>query len=1244
MGRKIQKRTPPLLASVLCLVFSSVVASAVRAQTSHDWENPAVFDINREPPHAFFIPFPDRESALGRRPEESAFYQSLNGMWEFSWVRRPADRPTDFHRDDFDTSGWDSITVPSAWEFEGFGYPVYLDESYPFPANPPFIPNDHNPVGSYRTTFTVPTSWEWREVFLHFGGVRSAMYVWVNGEFVGYSQGSRTPAEWRITDHLRPGENLLAVQIYRWSDGSYLEGQDFWRVSGIKRDVFLYATAPVHVADYWARGDLDDRYQMGQLRLDVTLRRRLLTGPSAFAVEAELLAPSSETVLRAGQQVVRIDSVVDLEFETDPIEVLKWTAETPHLYTLLITLKDRYGEVLEVVTGKVGFRRVEVENGQLMVNGVPVTLKGVNRHEHDPTTIHTLSEERMIEDIRLMKQFNINAVRTAHYPNVPRWYELTDQYGLYVVDEANIESHGMGFDADITLGNNPAWMDAHLDRTRRMVERDKNHASIIIWSLGNEAGDGVNFRATSAWIRERDPSRPILYEPAETEDHVDIIAPMYARDYMLEAYAREHSDRPLIMCEYAHAMGNSVGNLQDYWDIIDRYDHLQGGFIWDWVDQGVWKTDSEGRRFIAYGGDFNLPDTRHDGNFLLNGLVAADRSLHPHIWEVKKVYQNVELTAIDLTTGEFEITNEFAFTNLNEFDARWIVEADGREVARGSLPPIDIAPHGRKRMAIDLPPLSPESGVEYLLTVEFVTRTDRPLVPKEHVVAWEQFALPVRQSVATGDPTALPALAIVDSGQVTVVQGSRFTATFDRESGALGSLVYDGRDVIRSGPQPNFWRAPTDNDFGSDQQLRSQVWKTVGQDTVLDSTSVTRVSDAEVRATTYTTLPSVTASYTTTYTVYGNGTVLVDVEFTPRDEDLPEIPRIGIAMILPPSLRLAQWYGRGPHENYWDRSTGAAVGRHAMAVSDLYHPYPRPQENGHRTDTRWLALSDAAGHGLLIVGVSTFGFNAHYYTTNDFDEGEQKSNRHTVDLVPRDYITLHVDYRQMGVGGNNSWGAVTHQKYTLRPQPMRWSFVIRPFSKSDEPMDRLAIGDVYDTRVADAIDARDLSISDFSERNRYPHLALGAPVAVRDSSSSPYSAGGDQALTDGIRGSIDRRGGDWQGYGGVDFEAVVDLGELRTVSSVKVGFLQNTGAQIFLPGQVTIAVSENGSEFRTVANLTHDVPLDSDEARREYFEGQLDPALVRYVKVFAQNIGTTPEWNDRAGWPAWLYVDEILIR
>jgi beta-galactosidase len=875
---------------------------------------------------------------------------------------------------------------------------------------------------------------------------------------------------------------------------------------------------------------------------------------------------------------------------------------------------------------------------------VPITLKGVNRHEHDPETIHTVSEERMIQDIRLMKRFNINAVRTAHYPNLPRWYELTDQYGLYVVDEANIESHGMGFDVDVTLGNNPDWMDAHLDRTRRMVERDKNHPSIIIWSLGNEAGDGVNFRATSAWIKARDPSRPILYEPAEQGQHVDIVAPMYARDYMLEAYAREHTDRPLIMCEYAHAMGNSVGNLQDYWDIIDRYDHLQGGFIWDWVDQGVWKTGSDGRRFIAYGGDFNPPDTRHDGNFLLNGLVAADRSLHPHIWEVKKVYQNIQLRAMDLAAGELEATNKYAFTNVDAFEARWFIEANGREVARGTLPPLDIPPRARGRVVIDLPHVNPDPGVEYLLTVEFVTRSDQPLVPRGHVVAWEQFALPVRRSVAVNDASMLPALSIEHSEEATVIRGSRFATTFDRESGRLRSLVYDGREMMLSGPRPEFWRAPTDNDFGSDQQRRSRVWKTAGQMAVLDSTSVVRVSDTEVQAVAYETLPTVSASYVTTYTVYGSGGILIDIEFTTRDEDLPEIPRVGISMTLPPALRLAQWYGRGPHENYWDRKTGAAVGTYAMAVSDFYHAYPRPQENGHRTDARWLALSDAGGYGVLIVGVPFFGFNAHYYTTDDLDEGEEKSNRHTVDLVPRDYVTLNVDHRQMGVGGDNSWGAVTHQKYMLRPHPLRWSFLIRPFAKSDEPIERLALRDVYDLRVADAIDTRDLSLDDFSERNRNRHLAFGATVTVADSNSSPYSAGGDQALTDGIRGSIDRRGGDWQGYSGVDFEAVVDLGEPRSVSSVKVGFLQNTASQIFLPSLVEMAVSLDGQAFRTIASLTHEVPLDTSEAVRRYFEGTLDPTLVRYVRVFAQNIGTTPVSDERAGSPAWLYVDEILVR
>ena len=1058
----------------------------------HDWEDPAVFAINKEEPRSSFTSFATPDQALGLRPEESPFVHSLDGAWKFNWVRSPAERPRSFFQVEFNVDGWDDIQVPGSWEFQGHGYPIYWDETYPFPADPPFIPNDYNPVGSYRRSFTVPDAWEGREVFLHFAGAKSAIYVWVNGQEVGYSEGSRTPAEFRVTDFLQSGENVVAVEVYRWSDGSYLEGQDYWRVSGIQRSVYLHSPPRTHIRDFWAKAGLDDAYRDGHLELEVEVRSLRAVEPTPYLLEYQLLDPSGRPVLPEPRRMdvdLHAGGVVTISDRVEIPTPLRWTAETPDLYRVLITLRSDAGAVEEVVTTRIGFRRVEIAEGQLRVNGVPISIKGVNRHEHDPELGQTVTEERMMEDIRLMKQFNINAVRTCHYPDDPRWYELADEYGLYVVDEANIESHGMGFDPDETLGNDPAWAEAHLDRTRRMVERDKNHPSIIVWSLGNEAGDGVNFRATSEWIHTRDPSRPVMYEPAEEEPHVDIVAPMYARDYMLEAYAREHADRPLIMCEYAHAMGNSVGNLQDYWDIIDAHDVLQGGFIWDWVDQGMWMDSAEGERFIAYGGDYGPEGAPNDGNFLLNGLVASDRSIHPHIWEVKKVYQNVAIRPVELATGSVEVENRFSFTSLDDFGGRWSLTADGAELAGGDLA-LPALPAGEmSTLRVPLPPMSPEAGVEYLLRISVHTTRDRHLAPAGHEVAWEQFSLPIRLPARVAEIAFLPALNVAVGGDAVEVAGARFRLVVGRTTGEITSLVYDGSERLRSGPVPDFWRPPTDNDFGVDQQILSSIWRDAGAGRVLESLEVGRPDNGAVRLSARWSLPAGGSSFATDYTVYATGAIAVENRFLPGDEDLPEIPRLGMSMTLPHAYDRLEWFGRGPHESYWDRRTGAAVGRYSGSVAEQYHPYGRPQETGNKTDVRWLAVESEEGDGLLVVGLPTVDVSALPFTREALDPGDAKAQRHTTDVAPHGFTALELDYRQMGVGGDNSWGAVPHREYTLLPTEMSYRFLVRPYSEADgEPAD-LALSSLYTGGMAQAVDRRTLDLGDHGGINTVRHLA-----------------------------------------------------------------------------------------------------------------------------------------------------------
>ena len=1249
----------------VALAFGFATACADPTAPTPYWEDPAVFAENREPPRASFTPFATRAGALNGRPDASPLRLSLNGDWRFHWVPRPDERPRDFFEEDFDASGWAVISVPGNWEFEGHGYPVYRDEFYSFPPNPPDIPDDDNPVGSYRRTFELPADWDGREVFLHFDGVYSAFFVWVNGERIGYSEGSRTAAEFRLTDAMRPGTNVVAVEVYRWSDGSYLESQDFWRVSGIDRDVYLVAMPPTYLRDFFAEATLDDAYEGGLLRLTVNVANRGLGTAGAHEVRYELLDPDGQA-LWAEPRTISLDVPPGGEAAgTGTIVVERprqWTAETPSLYRLVMSLVGPEGEVGEVVSARVGFRRVDVVDGLLTVNGRPIVVRGVNRHEHDPDRAHVVDEASMIEDIRLMKQLNINAVRAAHYPNVPRWYELTDEYGLYVVDEANIESHGMGFEPGVTLAGRPEWLASHMDRTVRMVERDKNHASIVVWSLGNEAGDGENFDSTAAWIRARDPSRPILYEPSGERDNIDIVAPMYVRPYWLERYARSGGEKPFLLVEYAHAMGNSVGNLADYWKVIDAHPQLQGGFIWDWVDQAMRATDERGREYWAYGGDFGPAGVPTDGNFLVNGLVSADRRLHPHAWEVKKVYQPVRFSALDLAAGRITVENLYAFRDLTGLAGRWEVLADGEAVASGALPALTAPPGGVDTVALGLPRIggvweeggarvAALPGVEYLLNVTLRSREDAPLVPAGHVVAWDQFKVRRERPIEASPPGAV--LSASETKSDVLVSGSDFTLRFDRASGILASLEVRGRELLHSGPAPNFWRAPTDNDYGSGFPVRSGVWRFAGRPPArhLDSMTVVRSpAGFRVSVTSHFSLRAIGARYTLAHDIHRDGTVAISAHLTGVDEDLPEMPRFGTVLTLPGDLGQVEWYGRGPHENYWDRRAGAAVGRYSAPVSTLAHPYVRPQETGTRTDTRWVALTDGSGTGLLVTGLPTVSFSALPYTLEDLDAGERKAQRHWAELLPRDEVTLHVDHRQQGVGGDDSWGAVPHHEYTLWPGDMAFRYLLRPLRPGEDPA-QVARTPLPDAEAVAAVMGRSLAFDHFGERNLVDHLARGRPVEVVPASSSLYSAAGDAGLVDGVRGSIDRRGGHWQGYQADEITAVIDLGEGAAVEAVKLGFLQHPGSGVYHPRRVEVSTSEDGESFGRpavleIANPSAAAPRDVEPppGGRLYVEVPVAATWARALRIRIEALGRVPD-----NWPArdetaWTYVDEIIVR
>jgi len=1024
------------------------------SRQANDWENPEIVGINKEEPHSSYIPYPDIESFLNNDRTKSLFFKSLNGKWKFYWVRKVADCPSGFYQRDYDDSSWDEIVVPGNWELQGFGVPIYTDVEYPFPADPPHIPHDYNPVGCYRKSFSLPPEWHNGQVFIHFGGVRSAMYLWINGQRVGYSQGSKTPAEFNITNYLKPGENSLSVQLFRWSDGSYLEDQDYWKISGLERDVFLFLTPKVYIRDFWAQGKLDDSYRDGQLQVEIKVRNSLPQAVEPYFIRLDFFDEEHQPVFKT-----RIISKVSFKnnqektiyLASDIANPQKWTAETPNLYYLSLSLLDSHNKTMEVVGCGVGFRKVEIKNGQLLVNGVPIYLRGVNRHEHDPRWGRYVSRELMKKDLTLMKEFNINAVRTSHYPDNPYWYELCDRYGLYVIDEANIESHGMGFKPETTLANKPRWQLAHLERTRRMVERDKNHPSVIIWSLGNEAGDGLNFEATYKWIKTRDPSRPIQYEPAGLKPHTDIYCPMYAPIEHLKEYASRPQTRPLIMCEYAHAMGNSVGNLKDYWDVIYSYPQLQGGFIWDWVDQGLLKKEANGRLCWAYGGDFGPPGTPSDGNFCINGLVFPDRKLHPHIWEVKKVYQPLKARLVDFKKGLIEITNLYDFINLAKLEMKWRIMADNKQIGRGCLSNLEIPTRSHKLVKLKLPEIEPEPGVEYWLDLSFYLKEKMSVLPAGHEVAWEQFKLPLWKPKETIDLNHLATLTDEIRQGAIILKGKEFKLVVEAKTGVLKSLIYRGKEFLQSGPIPCFWRPPTDNDFGNGLPQRCRLWREAVKTRKVERVDFKRISSSEVEINVENFLPEAQAHFYLTYRIWGSGDIIVSNRYLPGRKQLPEIPRLGLSFVLPVDFNRLLYYGRGPHENYWDRKSGADVGFYKQTVSQQYHPYIRPQENGHKTDVRWLALTTDQGLGLLLVGRPLLSFNALHFLAKDFDPGLKKTQRHACQLQERKLVAVNIDYKQMGVGGDNSWGARPHPEYTLSGnREYSFSFRLRPFSLQEE--------------------------------------------------------------------------------------------------------------------------------------------------------------------------------------------------
>ena len=1012
------------------------------AQTFKEWQDPQVNEINRAPMHSTFFAYEDLESASVSVKEKSANYMTLNGTWKFFWVANADERPTDFYRIGYNDKGWDDMQVPAVWELNGYGDPIYVNVGYAwrnqYKNNPPYVPVEKNHVGSYRKEIIVPADWKGKDIIAHFGSVTSNMYLWINGKFVGYSEDSKLEAEFDVTKYLKPGEeNLIAFQVFRWCDGTYLEDQDFFRYSGVGRDCYLYARNKNRIDDIRITPDLDSNYKDGKLDVELKLKGN-------NKVKLELLDACGNVV--AEKEVKGSGNVnTDLQLE-NPV---KWTAETPYLYTLRASV-SKGSVITEVVPVNVGFRKIEIKNAQILVNGQPVLFKGANRHEMDPDGGYVVSRERMLQDIQIMKKFNINAVRTCHYPDDAYWYELCDKYGIYMVAEANIESHGMGY-GESTLAKNKKYAKAHMERNIRNVQRNFNHPSIIFWSLGNEAGYGPNFEAAYDWIKAEDPSRAVQYEQAGKTGKTDIFCPMYYRYKGCEEYSKDaNSEKPLIQCEYAHAMGNSEGGFKEYWDLVRKYPKYQGGFIWDFVDQSCRWTGENGKMIYAYGGDFNRFDAS-DNNFCDNGLISPDRVPNPHMYEVGYFYQNIWTTPADLSKGELNIYNENFFTDLSSYRMEWQLLKDGKIVRSGILDNLKVEPQQIAKVKLDLG--ETDNTGEWLLNVSYVQKITEHLLPAGHVVARNQIVVrpyeaPEMQiaNVAQSNIKVSQPVVNDENSNCLEISGESFNILFNKSNGFMDYYEVNGTAMIKEGAQltPNFWRAPTDNDYGAGLQKKNAVWR--NPEMKLLSLNHDVVDGMVVVSAEYE-MKSVSAKLNIEYTVNNVGAVKVTQKMiSDKSAKEADMFRFGMQLVMPESFEKIIYYGRGPIENYSDRNHSADLGIYNQTVTEQFYPYIRPQENGTKTDIRWWKLLNNEGKGLIFVSESPFSASALHYTIESLDDGEQKDQRHSFEVEPSPLTNFLIDKAQQGLACEDSWGAIPLPQYRLPYGDYEFTFIMTPVS------------------------------------------------------------------------------------------------------------------------------------------------------------------------------------------------------
>jgi beta-galactosidase len=1059
-----------------------------------DWENLEVLHVNKEDGNATSIPYDNELSML--KGEPSKWMVCLNGEWKFNFSKNPKERPAYFYRVDYNTDHWDRLVVPSCWEIQGYGMPIYTNVAYPNPVKTdsleaiPSIDHDDNPVGSYKRTFEI-TDWNGKEVFIHFAGVKSAFYLWINGEKVGYSQGSMTPAEFNITSYIKSGENSVAVEVYKYSDGSYLEDQDMWRLAGIFRDVFLIAKPKVDIRDHYVYCDLDSQYEDAILKVKAKIINYNSTDVSEYSIAIGVMDEKGDYVgekfLISQEVSIGAEQEVTVELEHLIQNPMKWSAETPNLYKVVLTLLDENHEVMEVRATNFGFRKVEIKDAQLLVNGKPIMIRGVNRHEFGPEDGHSISVNMMEQDILLMKTFNINAVRTSHYPNATAFYDLCDRYGIYVMDEADLETHGL---RESIPGSEPKWTKPCVDRVVRMIERDKNHPSIIIWSLANESGDGDNFKIMKQAAKDLDNTRPIVYEGDRHVAYSDIFVQMYAPPERVEAVGLgervlshgdptykekeiyvtelEYGEKPYLLAEYAHIVGNSLGNFQKYMDAFEKYPRNIGGYIWDFADQSILRKTDTGEDFWTYGGDFG--DEPNDGNFCGNGVFTADRLPRPAAFEVKKVYQEINVHEVDLKNGRVAIENKYSFLSLDFVELNCKLLEDGLLVAQNKMTDISVHPLGNQEFTLPYGNYEFNNNKEYHLTIEFALKESLPWATKGHVVAWEQFELPMSHRKMPEAYEEKGQLTVIDKEGKIEVSSDDFTVTINKGKGVIEKYEYKGIQMITSPIVPNFYRPTIDNDNGvvrivtkmiqkmekqndpannaQIEQMKNalhgvsdQLWKETEDARKVQKIHWQKQHDAKVNIQVQSEVNLGQEPHILEYTIFSNGEIDVAQTLLPEKE----LIRFGMQLQVPSRFDQMTWFGKGPHETMLDRQTGAAVGQYSLKVRDTIHTYLKPQENGNRTNVRWVTLTDEAGQGLRFTDITG---NLLYVSAWPFTMEELNQATHVHELPIRDdLITLNIDYRQRGVGGDMPGIANTHDEFKLKENVLyQYTYRITPLN------------------------------------------------------------------------------------------------------------------------------------------------------------------------------------------------------